>query len=128
MSPLIRLRIFYAAPNDSRANRLSRKAPGNEIDQGFDSLNNMRRDRWDTRGWRYRAPDYLTLRRGPRAGGAAATSFTTVDPTNSSAAGPVDSVDIPDHAKATLARTETDPAAENTLTAQLATAAATGSQ
>ena len=46
----------------------------------------------------------------------------TTDPAASSAADPVDSVDISDHAKATLARAKADQVAANTLTAQLAAA------
>jgi hypothetical protein len=46
-----------------------------------------------------------------------AASSTTPD---SSATDPVDSVDISDHAKATLARAKADQVAANTLTAQLA--------
>jgi hypothetical protein len=51
-----------------------------------------------------------------------ATNSTTIDPGASSAADPVDSVDISDHAKATLARAKADQVAANTLTAQLAAA------
>jgi hypothetical protein len=51
-----------------------------------------------------------------------AANSTTTDPAASSAADPVDSVDISDHAKATLARAKADQVAANTLTAQLAAA------